>query len=380
MELFFTIDQVFSSFFMFLIGLFIIIYLAKRLQINIKLVSCLYIWHTLLCFVSIIYINKYGGDATFYYSNGIHVEPSLSIGTFFIHSIVSILFNLLNLSYLGVTLFFNIIGTMGLLFLYRSLKFLINSKKQHYLVVLLVFLPSISFWSSAIGKDAIAFFAITLSLWASIDYEKKIKTMILSICLMFLVRPHMALIMIVALVFSYMFSKKIKVTYRISIFILSIVSLSVLTPYVFTLVGFKYDGNILSKMIEYIEYRQLLNATASSSINLVEMSFIEQIFTYMFRPLPFEHLSIASLAVSLDNVILLFVFILFLINIFKKKDSNTQNINMAYLYIYSAIALILLAVTTANLGITVRQKWMVMPIIVFIWFTYIAANRKKVAS
>lgn len=46
--------------------------------------------------------------------------------------------------------------------------------------------------------------------------------------------------------------------------------------------------------------------------------------------------------------------------------------NRLFLLIFSLGTLLILALTTANLGISVRQKWMVMPI--FLYFMFLSIN------
>ena len=100
-----------------------------------------------------------------------------------------------------------------------------------------------------------------------------------------------------------------------------------------------------------------------------------QMFTYVFRPLPFEAHSIVALITSIENTILL---ILFMYITFKSKFNFTvlfRNQNL-WLFTYAFLTCTILALTTANLGIATRQKWMFMPI--FIYLLIYAFNNYKV--
>lgn len=73
-----------------------------------------------------------------------------------------------------------------------------------------VLLPSVSLWSSAIGKDVIAFLSINCALWASLNLRRRVGLMIFAIVSMLLVRPHMAGILVIALSIAMVFDKNVK--------------------------------------------------------------------------------------------------------------------------------------------------------------------------
>jgi amino acid transporter len=102
------------------------------------------------------------------------------------------------------------------------------------------------------------------------------------------------------------------------------------------------------------------------------MNLLFQLFTYIFRPLPFEAHSVFSLFASIDNVLILVIFILSLLSIiFLKRQNlnlNHPNENRWFLLIFSSGLLVILSLTTANLGIAVRQKWMVLPMLLYFAF------------
>lgn len=90
-----------------------------------------------------------------------------------------------------------------------------------------------------------------------------------------------------------------------------------------------------------------------------------QMFTYLFRPLPFDAHSALALFTSIENTILL---ILFLYVLFKNKFKLHAFVEgkHKWLLIYALLTCSMLAITTANLGIATRQKWMFMPILIYL--------------
>ena len=147
-------------------------------------------------------------------------------------------------------------------------------------------------------------------------------------------------------------------------------------PYVLKTTSFTrhFDGFSLSNLWAYLNLRQSYNMDGGSGVDISSMNFPLQLFTYLFRPLPNEaHNTLAFLA-SLDNVLLLTVFILSIISIiFVKREKlilNHPKENRWFLLIFSLTVLILSSLITSNMGISARQKWMVMPILLYYMFLF----------
>ena len=116
----------------------------------------------------------------------------------------------------------------------------------------------------------------------------------------------------------------------------------------------------------------------AGDIDLTQMSLPLQLFSYLFRPLPFEARSLTSLAASLDNLILLFIFVLGGWKMLTMRDIKFSE-NRQFLWIFSISSWSILAVTTANLGISVRQKWMFTQMLIYLLNSVIGRKRKQSA-
>ena len=116
-------------------------------------------------------------------------------------------------------------------------------------------------------------------------------------------------------------------------------------------------------VLDYVEQRQAYNMHGGGAVDISSMSLPAQMFTYLFRPLPFEAHSLTSLAVSIENVALL-VFFLAAITSVVKKGRFVSGVDWVFCTVYAVSAWVLLASTTANLGISVRQKWMFLPMLI----------------
>ena len=170
----------------FAAGLIICFYFGKKLTITLSKVLLLYIWHTTFCIIYYFYTDNNGGDAVDYFLHAKNNPLEFGVGTIFIRKMVYPLVNFFHLSMISTFLVFNIFGTIGLLFFSHCL-FLATHQKKAYVKMLawtIILLPSLSFWSSAIGKDSLSFLSISLLLWASLNLKKRLFTIVVAFTIM----------------------------------------------------------------------------------------------------------------------------------------------------------------------------------------------------
>src|SRR4051812_9219768 len=156
---------------------------GKWLRLNAVTVLLLYLWHTALSFYFSNYVLQNGGDAFPYYQKAKFDVAEPGIGTDFLTWGTS-LPGILGLSYWAISLLFNVVGSIGLLFFYSALNGTSKAASTPLLSTLIflsAFLPSLSFWTSGIGKDAIAFLSVGLFLWSTVNFESRQLSMIAAI-------------------------------------------------------------------------------------------------------------------------------------------------------------------------------------------------------
>ncbi len=348
------------------IGLFISVRACSIFMVGWRRAVFLYLWHTIFCVIYANYVVIFGGDSIDYFDVSVGESVDFSFGTMAVVAFTRLFSYYFNFSLLSVFLIYNIIGFVGLLAFDGSLQYVSRDKKKFVRVLagLLVFLPSVSFWSSAIGKDAFSFMAIGLALWAAADFNRRVRLMILAILIMFLVRPHMSGLMVIAMTVSLLLRGNISVAKKSILCGLFVVAFSAVVPFAMDYAGL----SSFNDFDEYVEQRQGYNQDGGGGIDISGMSLPMQLFTYLFRPLPFEAHTIFAFAASFDNVFLIIVFVFGVSGYIKyrKHYKNYITENISFMWIYSLSAWLILAITTANLGISVRQKWMFVPILAFL--------------
>lgn len=369
-----------SAFLVFLLGALLVVKISSFFKLAAKRGMLIYLWHSVFCLVYLFYVLNNGGDAVAYYNKALVGRFDFNFGTAAVVGLTSLLVHGLRFDMLSCFLFFNIFGSIGLLAFDGSLQQAVKNKSKFLkrLATVIVFLPSVSFWSSAIGKDAISFLAMGLALWAALQLNKRIALMVVAILLMLVVRPHMAGMIVIALAASIMFDPKTNFIKRFLLGCIALVGTAVMVPFALQYAGVS-DPSSAEALMEYVETRQSYNMDGGGGVDIASMSLPMQLFTYMFRPIIFEARSITAMAAALDNLILLYLFIMGGYALIKKKAKNFTE-NRKFMWVYVGLAWLVLAMTTANLGIAVRQKWMFAPMLIFLLISLIGKEKKSVIA
>lgn len=361
----------------FLLGGAVMLPLSRYFRVPTTRALFLYAWHTGFCLFYMDFSLTNVSDATGYYISSFQYAGDFELGTTFVIYLTSIFSVYLGMSYLGIFLVFNIFGSIGLLAFCGALRIATADKSRalRILGLLILLMPSVSFWTAALGKDSIAFMATGLALWGALEFGKRTALLALAVVAMLLVRPHMAAVMVLAFVVSTLVSARLSLVQRVSLGSLALAVTAVMVPFVLTFVGLE-NASSSGDVMSYIEKRQGFNQEGGGGVDITTMSPPMQLFTYLFRPLPFEAHSLFALAASLDNVILLGLFLMGGRRIFTYKSPNAGE-NRTFLWIFALASWTILALTTANLGISVRQKWMFTPVLLYLLLS--AARRSTVA-
>lgn len=381
MELYSSPWHILSAFFVFIFGFIVVLSLRRVFLAAFNRAVLLYLWHTLFCLAYLWYASVNGGDALGYFEAALSANFDFDFGTSAVNFLTAIIVQGLGLSLLGTFLVFNIFGSIGLLAFDSCLKLVVINKPIFIkrLSSVIIFLPSVSFWSSAIGKDSLSFMAICLALWAALNLRQRIPLMVFSITLMLLIRPHMAGAMLMALVVAILLDSRIAAVPKMLLGLSSLIGAIILVPFALQYAGVGDDlsaGSIMS----YVEARQGFNMDGGGGIDIANMSLPMQLFAYMFRPVIFEARSIFAFAAAIDNTILVYLFILGLYGLLIRRQSAVLG-NHIFMWTYVVIAWLILATTSANLGISIRQKWMFAPVLIFLLISAMKnrkpANAKK---
>ncbi len=371
-----TLEQIFSVFlflFLSLIFLFIIDNKDKKLLSRSLLI---YFWHT--CFsLFYLYLSLTSvSDSLSYFEDAYYgdVLVDKTPAVIFISSMISILIKFLNFSYLGVFLFYNFVGILSLLLIDRSISKLIvvEDKILQFIRNIIVFLPSISFWSASIGKDTIALFALSLLFWLYLS-KKNILFIFFAFLILFFVRPHHATVLFISSILTLFFidNKNHKIInfkyFKLFLFTTLCIFCFFSLNYILSLTGLGIQIDNLNQLLsietfnqfnEKLKLRQTLpDYRGSGYIELQNMFVFSELYTYLFRPMIFEANNLFTIISSLENTLLLILFIYGLYCFSNHKKIHDRD---KIFVIFFIIALIPLSMLTPNFGISARQKWIIL--------------------
>lgn len=360
--------HVLAGTFIFLAGLFTAFVQKKVFHVPVVHAVALYLWHSSLCIFYFSYSLNNTADSTLYYIGSLDYSRGFEFGTDSIHYIVSFCTQVLGLSYGNVFLLFNIVGYLGLIPLASALQTVTKngSGQIKRLSMLFLYLPGLSFWSAAIGKDAVTFMGSGLAVWAVLDLSRRAPAFVLSVLLFLAPRPHMAGMLLLAFLIALVVSPRLSNQKRI-VLIAFAAPISILGVQF----GLSYAGlgvtDSPGEIADYFESRQSHNLEGGSSVNIADMSIVVRMFTYLFRPLLFDANGLLGMVVSFENLLLLTL----LVSVFFRRGGNRSslsNFERVFLVVFVSASWFVLANTTANLGIAIRQKLMFMPMLIVLAF------------
>lgn len=365
--------QFLLTFSVVIIGMFICFLIGVKNRKSLFIVFSLYFWHTFFSWYYWYYSLSNTADATLYYKKSFIISPNFNPGTRFTETLVYIISNPIESNYLNTTLIFNIFGCIGITLLYLSIRKFLEKISNYWVFIL--FVPSMSFWSAGLGKDSISFLATCLFLYAVVNKSRTTIFVPLAFFIMFMVRPHIAAMMLLSYFIYFIIKARVHVAFKLLTLPVISIALIFSLQYVQQYVGI--DDASLNSIDSYIDKRQGSNLGGGSSLDIASMSYPMQMFTYVFRPLPFEAHSLLALITSMENTLFLFLFIYLIYKSNFNFKSYVKDKNL-WLLMYVFLTCTALAVTTANLGIATRQKWMFMPVLIYLLvFSYYEYKANK---
>ena len=319
-------------------------------------------------------------DSSAYYLRSLDNEVWFGFGTRGVRFLTSLLSQGLSFSYGISFLFFNILGFIGLLAFASALQTVTreSSRKVRVMSLFFLFLPGLSFWSSAIGKDALTFMAAGLVSWAVLDIGRRMPAIVLGAVLFLLPRPHIAGIFLISFSLALLVSSRMGILKKLALLVV-VLPLSIFGAQF----GLSYaglgDASGFADVNEYVEARQGHNLGGGSSVDIAGMSVPMRLFTYMFRPLIFDANGILGLVVSFENMMLL---LLLVATVFRKKRTKSALGRFAFVFylIFAMTSWFILANTTANLGIAIRQKMMFLPMLTVLLFSFWKGSSRQASD
>lgn len=307
-------------------------------------------------------------------------------GTMFMYAFNFLFSNLLGMSYLSNTLLYSLFGFMGLTFFYivaiKNVQFnkVING---YVLFPLIFFLPNLNFWSAGVGKDTLLFLCIGMFVYALMKPFQRIPLLAFAVLISMAVRPHITLFLMVGFGLAYILGGKVSPFQRFLFSALMIGIGIAILPSVMQFAKIEeasaegFDKFATSKVAV------LSRGSSGSAVDITAYPFPLKVLTFWFRPFFFDARNINGLIASLENLVLVIIFV-------KAMRSNPLRAFKAAPFVVKGLVFFLIVGTLAfsqslgNVGIMIRMRNMFLPglIIFMMWvFSYqeytIRSQRKQ---
>jgi len=353
-----------------------------------------------------IYVNDhyYSGiaDAYGYSRIGAQVAAQIRNGDFSFHVgrligdgatsiITGIVYTVVGSNVLGGFFVFAFLGFLSLVLFYRAFRVALPEGDRRRYAKLVFFFPSLIFWTSAIGKDALISLGLGLGALGAARILARIRGGFLllgmGLGLTALIRPHIALMLFAALAVAYLVSKS--------------KNPSPLNPLVKLLgvVVLVVGGLVLAKLTAHFfgvqslsvtSIKNVLNANAvntggvnatqygsvvATSVSLSPFSIPKDIYYVLIRPLPFQAHGLTQLVSSLENTFLVALLIVSWRRLASAFKAMRRHPYLLLAALYSLVWIVLFS-SIGNLGILVRERTSLLPLLLVL-ASWPAATRAR---
>ena len=296
-------------------------------------------------------------------------------GTMFMYAFNFLFSNLLNMSYLSNTLLYSLFGFMGMTFFYIvAIKNVPYNKiiNGYVLFPLIFFLPNLHFWSSGVGKDTTLFLCIGMFAYGLMKPFQRIPLIAISMFLSMAIRPHITLFLLVGFGLAYILGGKVSPFQR---FVFAAIMIGVGIAILPSVMQFAKIEEASAEGFDKFATSKaavLSRASSGSAIDVSAYPFPLKVLTFLFRPFFFDVRNINGLIASIENLVLVIVFV-------KAMRTNPIGAFKAAPFVIKGLVFFLIVGTLAfsqslgNVGIMIRMRNMFLPglIIYLMWvFSY----------
>ena len=284
-------------------------------------------------------------------------------GTIFMYAFNYVFSNMLNMSYLSNTMVFSLFGFMGITFFYCIAIQVIpyNTKYLKYtLFPLVFFMPNLHFWSTGVGKDTTLFLCIAMFAYGIMKPLKRIPLIVISLLLSLAIRPHITLFLLIGFGIAYVMGGKVPVWQRVLFSLLMLAGGMVILPSVMEFAKIEEASAAGFEQFAMNKAEVLSRSNTGSAIDISSYPFPLKVFTFWFRPLFFDVRNVNGLISSIENGILLLLFIKIL-RLSPIKAFSSAPFVIKGLVIFLIIGTLAFSQSLGNVGIMIRMRNMFLP-------------------
>jgi len=321
-----------------------------------------FLMHFSMCFFHWNWIAGKQLDVHFFYNTALNTDNWLEVfgvGSRFIAFLIYPLVNI-GVSYLGLFVLFSSISLVGYINLYRLLNLSIEDGLYKLTSSILLLLPSVHFWTSFFGKEALIFPLMIFLLYSVKEKKYKNPVLYIALLLILFIRPYLFFLILGGFGLA-LITEKINLKSKLLI-LFSTILIGFLTLPI--LIKFLKITSINSFIDNYGGVAKYASENGASSINLLESNYFERIFLVLFRPAFYEVKNIYQGVISLENI---FVFIIIIIICFSFKKVKIKEIylDVKFVLLSAVFVILFLSIYMYNFGLASRMRVMFIPYLIY---------------
>ena len=349
---------------------------------DIKLMNRLYWYHLVIFLIYFTYATFNASDSKAYYFDASIPRENLTslflTGTKFIIFIANPLVQF-GLSYLSVMLIFAWTGYVGFVFAYLFFKENITINvtvfKKYDLLILLLFLPNMHFWTVSLGKGSLIFMGLMLFIYALRFPQKRILPLIIGGFFVYMIRPHVMLFVLVGVMVGILTGRsRIGAGIKFLVLLVSVGFLYVAQNSILGVANLEASENVIEDFDQFATNQSAKLLSTDSGVDMSNYPLPFKFFTFWFRPLFIDSPGALGLFSSIENLIYLLLFTKICNKRFLKFIVKAPYLVKTSLIIF-VLTSFALTFVMSNLGIIMRQKSMVMYFGFFVIYYFLASEK-----
>jgi hypothetical protein len=321
-------------------------------------------------------------DQLMYFSEGSQLASSISgwtdlfnwhhlWGTELIVSLSACLFKMVGSSFLLGMFVFSMISYWGQYLYYLTFLKVFPLADPRPAALGLFMWPSIVFWTSALGKDALMMFFLALSSYCMTVLLRHNSAVMLALLLFatlgsILIRPHIALLLLISILMAFHFRRLARHKSTIG---RRVIRTALLVCFALCAVYVCARFLEISNMVEAtskIEASVQSNEDSGSGFDPGENLIRRIAFAplLLIRPFPWEINGVAAGLTSAEGIALLLLFICQRKRVLSILTTAKTNSYLVFVLSFVFLNLSLLGIGSSNFGLLARQRVMILPMIV----------------
>ena len=341
-----------------------------------------------------------GGDALAYHAAGeanYQLARSLDFsfiqspyfGTDFLEDTVALLYAVTGPSMLGAFLVFSMLSFIGTWFFYRAHRIAFPDGDGRLYFYILFFLPTMAFWPSSLGKDALIVFGLGRGAYGLASFLQKITfrallQMALGAGIAFGIRPAVGVMFLFAAVVAFLAHPgrmRSPLTRPMTLIFAGPILVVGLVASLQVALTFEKLPNLNTAVEEYVAVNErLLQSGGSDIVGPAPTSFPgfgQAVLTVLFRPLPWEMADPLAALAGLESVIIIYLVVTRLGTGARALFTRWRG-GMVLAALIVALSLIVPLTAVSNFGLLVRQRAQMLPFLFMVFTALSKAPRTAV--